>query len=153
MALWRDRVKGCAAWIGVMAAAGTLHAAEVKDSLDVVSDTNRNAARSQEKIDKVSVETQALLEDTNTNVGTLNLVDVLFDRMGGDVLGIVRDEYPQAGAADDEIVEKLVDVVIQQRNRARANKDFAKADELRARLDEIGIILEDKLDVTTWRTK
>ncbi len=63
MALWRDRVKGCAAWIGVMAAAGTLHAAEVKDSLDVVSDTNRNAARSQEKIDKVSVETQALLEE------------------------------------------------------------------------------------------
>jgi cysteinyl-tRNA synthetase len=97
--------------------------------------------------------TQSLLEDDNTNVGTLNLVDVLFDRLGGDVLGIVRDEYPQAGAADDEIVEKLVDVVIQQRNRARANKDFAKADELRARLDEIGIVLEDKLDVTTWRTK
>jgi cysteinyl-tRNA synthetase len=97
--------------------------------------------------------TQALLEDGNTNVGVLNLVDVLFDRLGGDVLGIVRDEYPQAGAADDEIVEKLVDIVIQQRNRARANKDFIKADELRARLDEIGIVLEDKQDVTTWRTK
>jgi cysteinyl-tRNA synthetase len=97
--------------------------------------------------------TQSLLEDDNTNVGTLNLVDVLFDRLGGDVLGVVRDEYPQTGAADDEVVEKLVDVVIQQRNQARANKDFKKADELRARLDEIGIVLEDKLDVTTWRTK
>jgi len=97
--------------------------------------------------------TQSLLEDDNTNVGTLNLIDVLFDRLGGDVLGIVRDEYPQVGAADDEIVEKLVDIVIQQRNRARANKDFKKADKLRARLDEIGIVLEDKLDVTTWRAK
>ncbi|MHC4691122.1 MAG: cysteine--tRNA ligase [Planctomycetota bacterium] len=97
--------------------------------------------------------TQSLLEDDNTNVGTLNLIDVLFDRLGGDVLGIVRDEYPQAGADDDEVVEKLVDIVIQQRNRARANKDFEKADELRARLDEIGIVLEDKQDVTTWRTK
>lgn len=97
--------------------------------------------------------TQSMLQDDNTNVGTLNLVDVLFDRLGGDVLGIVKDEYPQLGAADDEIVEKLVDIVIQQRNRARANKDFKKADELRARLDEIGIVLEDKLDVTTWRTK
>jgi len=86
-------------------------------------------------------------------VGTLNLVDVLFDRLGGDVLGVVKDEYPQAGPADDEIVEKLVDVVIQQRNRARANKDFEKADELRESLDEIGIVLEDKQDVTTWRTK
>lgn len=97
--------------------------------------------------------THVLLEDGNTNVGTLNLVDVLFDRLGGDVLGIVKDEYPQAGAAGDEIVDKLVDVMIQQRNQARANKDFAKADELRARLDEIGIVLEDKQDVTTWRTK
>ncbi len=97
--------------------------------------------------------TQVLLEDSNTNVGTLNLVDILFDRLGGDVLGIVKDEYPQAGAADDQVMDKLVDVVIQQRNQARANKDFAKADELRARLDEIGIVLEDKQDVTTWRTK
>ncbi|MDH4238052.1 MAG: cysteine--tRNA ligase [Phycisphaerae bacterium] len=97
--------------------------------------------------------TQVLLQDGNTNVGTLNLVDVLFDRLGGDVLGIVKDEYPQAGAADDKVVDKLVDIVIQQRNQARANKDFAKADEFRARLDEIGIVLEDKQDVTTWRNK
>jgi cysteinyl-tRNA synthetase len=97
--------------------------------------------------------TQVLLEDGNTNVGTLNLVEVLFDRLGGEVLGIVKDEYPQAGAADDQVVDRLVDVVIQQRNQARANKDFAKADELRDRLDEIGIVLEDKQDVTTWRTK
>ena len=97
--------------------------------------------------------TQVLLEDSNTNVGVLNLVDVLFDRLGGDALGIVKDEYPQAGAADEQVMDKLVDVVIQQRNQARENKDFAKADELRATLDEIGIVLEDKQDVTTWRTK
>jgi cysteinyl-tRNA synthetase len=97
--------------------------------------------------------TQVLLQDGNTNVGTLNLVDVLFDRLGGDVLGIVKAEYPQVGAADDQVVDKLVDVLIQQRNQARENKDFAKADELRARLDEIGIVLEDKQDVTTWRNK
>ncbi len=97
--------------------------------------------------------TQVLLEDSNTNVGVLNLVDVLFDRLGGEVLGIVKDEYPQAGAADEQVMDKLVDVLIQQRNQARANKDFAMADELRDRLDEIGIVLEDKQDVTTWRTK
>lgn len=97
--------------------------------------------------------TQKLLEDGNTNVGTLNLVDVLFDRLGGDVLGIVKAEYPQAGAADEQVMDKLVNVLIQQRNQARENKDFAKADELRAKLDQIGIVLEDKQEVTTWRTK
>ena len=66
---------------------------------------------------------------------------------------IVKDEYPQAGAADDELMDKLVNVLIEQRNEARSRKDFAAADGLRNKLDEIGIVLEDKPDGTTWRTK
>ena len=96
---------------------------------------------------------QKLLEDSRTTQGTLNLVDVLFDRLGGDCLGIVKEEYPQTGPADDELMDKLVNVLIEQRNRARKNRDFTKADELRAKLDEMGILLEDKPDMTTWRMK
>ncbi|MBA7480627.1 Cysteine--tRNA ligase [subsurface metagenome] len=96
---------------------------------------------------------QKLLEDSLTTQGTLNLVDVLFDRLGGDCLGIVKEEYQQIGAADEELMDKLVNVLIEQRNEARKNKDFTKADELRTKLDEMGIVLEDKPDMTTWRTK
>jgi len=96
---------------------------------------------------------QKLLEDSRTTQGTLNLVDVLFDRLGGDCLGIVKEEYQQSGPADDELMDKLVNVLIEQRNEARKNKDFAKADELRTKLDEMGIVLEDKPDMTTWRMK
>jgi len=96
---------------------------------------------------------QKLLEDSQTTQGTLNLVDVLFDRLGGDCLGIVKEEYQQIGAADEELMDKLVNVLIEQRNEARKNRDFAKADELRTKLDEMGIVLEDKPDMTTWRTK
>ena len=96
---------------------------------------------------------QKLLEDSRTTQGTLNLVDVLFDRLGGDCLGIVKEEYQQTGPADDELMDKLVNVLIEQRNEARKNKDFAKADELRTKLDEMGILLEDKPDMTTWRMK
>jgi len=96
---------------------------------------------------------QKQLEDSRTTRGTLNLVDVLFDRLGGDCLGIVKEEYQQIGAADEELMDKLVDVLIEQRNEARKNRDFAKADELRATLDEMGIVLEDKPDMTTWRMK
>jgi len=96
---------------------------------------------------------QKLLEDSRTTQGTLNLVDVLFDRLGGDCLGIVKEEYQQIGAADEELMDKLVNVLIEQRNEARKNKDFAKADELRTKLDEMGIVLEDKPDMTTWRMK
>jgi len=96
---------------------------------------------------------QKLLENSRTTQGTLNLVDVLFDRLGGDCLGIVKEEYPQIGAADEELTDKLVNVLIEQRNEARKNKDFAKGDELRTKLDEMGNVLEDKPDMTTWRMK
>jgi hypothetical protein len=55
------------AWLAAVAVLVLLpvavHAAEVDDSLDVVSATNRSAAASQEKIDRLSRETQALLEE------------------------------------------------------------------------------------------
>jgi len=97
--------------------------------------------------------TQKLLDDSKTTAATLNLIDVLFNRLGGDVLGIVRDVYPADGSADNGLMNKLVNVLIEQRNDARKQKDYARADELRNKLDEIGIILEDKPDGTAWRTK
>ncbi|MBN2180999.1 MAG: cysteine--tRNA ligase [Sedimentisphaerales bacterium] len=97
--------------------------------------------------------TQKLLDDKNTTAATFNLVDVLFTRLGGDCLGIVEQEYPLEGAADSELMNKLVNVLIEQRNEARRQKDYTRADELRNKLDDIGIALEDKSEGTTWRTK
>jgi cysteinyl-tRNA synthetase len=95
----------------------------------------------------------SVLQNGKASVDTLVAVDDLFGRLGGDVLGIVRDEYPQTGAADDEVMDKLVTVLIEQRSEARKNRDFAAADGLRAKLDEIGIALEDTPEGTTWRMK
>ena len=94
-----------------------------------------------------------LLQDGNATTQTLRAVDALFNRLGGDVLGIVKDEYTQATGADDELTDKLVNILIDQRNQARREKDFAKADGLRNKLDEMGIVLEDTPDKTTWRMK
>jgi len=94
-----------------------------------------------------------LLEDSKTTIETLNAMDVLLSRLGGEVLGIVKDEYIQTGRADDEFVGKLVDIVIGQRNEARKERNFTKADNLRRRLYDTGIVLEDKPDGTEWRWK
>ncbi|MBN1361827.1 MAG: cysteine--tRNA ligase [Sedimentisphaerales bacterium] len=94
-----------------------------------------------------------LTEDSGTTAETLGAVDQLFTQLGGDVLGIVQNEYIESVAASDEAVDKLAQILIAQRAEARKAKNFAQADAIRARLDEAGIVLEDKPDGTQWRWK
>jgi cysteinyl-tRNA synthetase len=47
-----------------------------------------------------------------------------------------------------------LEAMIEERNRARRYKDFKKADSIRKKLEEKGIILEDTKDgQTTWYRK
>ncbi len=95
----------------------------------------------------------ALLERDETTSETLRAVDDLFTKLGGDVLGIVKNEYPAAGAADNELLDGLVNALIEQRTKARENKDFAASDAIRDRLIELGVVLEDGPNGTVWRKK
>ena len=85
--------------------------------------------------------------------GTLSQIDSFFRDLGGSVLGIVQDQYAEASTSSEEVVDKLVRVLIEQRAEARKAKDFARADALRGKLDQMGIVLEDKPDGTQWRWK
>ena len=57
------------------------------------------------------------------------------------------------GAGDDEGETAEIEDLIEQRNRARAEKDFAAADAIRDRLAAMDILLEDADGVTRWRRK
>jgi cysteinyl-tRNA synthetase len=94
-----------------------------------------------------------LLEEGSATVGTLDAVDRLFRDLGGDVLGVVKDEYEEISAGDEARIDSVVRILIGQRAEARKNKYFAKADELREKLEEAGVVLEDKPDGTEWRWK
>ena len=56
-----------------------------------------------------------------------------------------------AGSSDDESAE--IEALIEQRNQARAERDFQKADAIRDGLTARGILLEDAGGVTRWRRK
>jgi cysteinyl-tRNA synthetase len=59
-----------------------------------------------------------------------------------------RQKAIESADADAEAVERL----IAERAAARKDKDWARADKIRAELDAMGIILEDRPDGTTaWR--
>ncbi len=78
----------------------------------------------------------------------------------GSVLGIFNKEpdvyfsqkekgYLEKTAITTEEIEKL----ISERNKARETRDFARADEIRATLDEKGVVLEDTPQGTIWKVK
>jgi cysteinyl-tRNA synthetase len=94
-----------------------------------------------------------LLEDSSTTAETLKAVDGLFSKLSGEVLGVVREEDSQISALDDARVGGIVEIIINERSKARERKDYTKADELRKHLDKAGIVLEDKPDGTEWRWK
>ena len=69
----------------------------------------------------------------------------------GKVLGLLNDSseaFLQYGAnlTDEEISKK-----IDERNQARNNKDFQKADQIRDELAAQGILLDDSSDGTSWK--
>jgi cysteinyl-tRNA synthetase len=69
----------------------------------------------------------------------------------GEVLGIAQNspETFLQGDLDDE--STIIEALIKQRNDARADKNWAAADEARDKLNEMKISLEDSANGTTWR--
>ena len=68
------------------------------------------------------------------------------------ILGLLQQEpkaFLQQGNAD-EITAEQVEALIEERKAARANKDFARSDEIRDELAAAGVILKDGPEGTTW---
>ena len=57
------------------------------------------------------------------------------------------------GEVEHELLDSEVQALIDERQAARKNKNFARADELREQLTRLGIILEDTKDGVRWRRK
>ena len=71
----------------------------------------------------------------------------------GWILGLLQQDPEEwfKGAGGDTVDAAKVDALIAERNEARANKDFARADAIRDELTQMGVTIEDKADGTIWR--
>jgi cysteinyl-tRNA synthetase len=57
------------------------------------------------------------------------------------------------GKAEEEILDEEIERLIEERQEARRNRNFARSDEIRDALAEKGIILEDTKDGVRWKRK
>ncbi|MGM0629908.1 MAG: cysteine--tRNA ligase [Pseudomonadota bacterium] len=67
-----------------------------------------------------------------------------------EVMGLLQQSPEEFLQGDDDDVAKI-EALIAKRNQARADKDWAAADEARDELTNMGIVLEDGAEGTRWR--
>jgi cysteinyl-tRNA synthetase len=67
------------------------------------------------------------------------------------ILGIFHEPPPQSSRDDDRLVGGLLQLLIDLRAEARKAKNFAVADQIRQRLGQLGVMLEDRPGGTDWR--
>ncbi len=71
-----------------------------------------------------------------------------------ELLGFLQDDPEDFLKSDlDEDMSETVNGLIEQREQARAEKDWARADEIRNQLLAMDIVLEDNEQSTQWRKK
>ena len=90
-----------------------------------------------------------LVKYANVNVNeessktTIDLVLKTVEKLC-DVLGIITEKK-------EEILDSDIETLIEERQAARKAKNFARADEIRGQLSDMGIILEDTREGVKWK--
>jgi cysteinyl-tRNA synthetase len=67
------------------------------------------------------------------------------------ILGLFLQPPDSEGGASDELVNNLMQLLIDLRAEARKTKNYAMADQIRLRLGQLGITVEDRPGGTGWR--
>ena len=71
----------------------------------------------------------------------------------GDLVGLLQNDPEDwfTGSTDSELSDSEIETLIAERNRVRAEKDFAQADAIRDELAAKGVSIEDGADGSRWR--
>lgn len=100
----------------------------------------------------------ALADDLNTANALTVIYDVLKDKVltGGEKHFVIArmEEVLGLGLFAREahgLDEALIEQLLVERNQAKAEKDYIKADEIRRRLSEMGVQIMDSKEGTTWK--
>ena len=81
---------------------------------------------------------------------SIDHLKALYHTMVHEVLGLRKDDAGMDPLKGDATIDGLVKEFIRMRAEAKAKKDFAVSDGIRARLSALGITLKDTKDGTTW---
>lgn len=81
----------------------------------------------------------------------LDALKKLYHEVVFDILGLQPEK--QGGQEENQVFDALVDMVLNLRLEAKAGKDFATADKIRDKLNDLGFEIKDKKDGFEWELK
>jgi len=85
----------------------------------------------------------------NIDVSFYNDVKAFLTKTAENVLGIV--DFNKTTAADDKLVGELIELLIKLRTEAKQNKNYQLSDSIRDRLKELGVVLQDGKEGTSYK--
>ncbi len=102
-----------------------------------------NEILAQSEISEPELRTLALLRSRLADIGS---VLGMFIESPAEILSRIESRKHDSSGVDGE----AVDALIEGRRQARADKDWGRADEIRAQLDALGVVIKDSPEGTTW---
>lgn len=117
--------------------------ARVKTQFEEAMDDDFNTANAISALFELAKVANTYLNEANTDEQVLQTIIETFDTLT-EVLGIQLAE-------EQELLDEEIEALIEERNNARKNRDFARSDEIRDQLLSMNIILEDTRQGTRWK--
>ncbi|MFR4401706.1 MAG: DALR domain-containing protein, partial [Peptococcus niger] len=120
--------------------------AEVKTNFEAGMDDDFNTALGLSALFDLARDVNTYLREEDHEKAALKEAQDLFDAL----LYVFGLDF-EAPGTDDALADDLMALLIDLRAQARADKQFALADAIRDRLKDLGIVLEDGKNGTTWK--
>jgi len=117
--------------------------ADVKVQFETAMDDDFNTANGIAAIFELSKLANTYLLEKQTSEIVLKQFILVMDELTA-VLGLTF-------AKEKEVLDEEIDALIEERNQARKDRNFARADEIRDHLKELNIILEDTAQGIRWK--
>src|SRR5690625_4532234 len=116
---------------------------QLKEAFETAMDDDFNTAKAISVIFDLTKEANVYLQQDQTSTTVLEA----FQEQIITLLNVLGIELKQ----EEEMLDEDIEALIEERNNARKNRNFARADEIRDLLKEKNIILEDTPQGTRWR--
>ncbi len=85
---------------------------------------------------------------TNLSQSDIDLLKLIFDNFVFDIMGLKREEENNKANA---VLDKVMDLVLEMRTKAKADKNFTQSDLIRDKLVEAGVTIKDGKEGTSWK--